>query len=67
MLSYLFTSLLRVLETSLKNTSLLLSIVGLYEIIINHFLFEIVSSKEIVSETLLLKSFNLFTIRPSST
>ena len=53
-LSNLFTALLRVLETSLKNVSLLLSTGGLYANI-NHFLFEIVSSKEIVSEILVSK------------
>ena len=35
---------------------------GLYPNIINHFLFEIVNSKEIVSEILVSKPFNLFTI-----
>ena len=66
-LSYLFTALLRVLETSLKNVSLLLSIRGLYANIIDHFLFEIVSSTEIVSEILVSKSFIPLTIRPSLT
>ena len=41
---------MRLLETSLKNVSLLLSIGSLYANIGNHFLFEIVSSKERVSE-----------------
>ena len=61
---YLFTDLLRVLETLLKNVSNKLSIGGLYANIINHLLFEIVSFKEIVSEILVSKSSNLFTIRP---
>ena len=38
------------METSFKNVSLLLSIGSLYANIGNHFLFEIVSSKERVSE-----------------
>ena len=41
--------------------SLLLSIGGLQANIRNHFLFEIVSSKEIVSEILVSKSFILLT------
>ena len=64
-LSYLLTALLRVLETSLKDVSLLLSFGGLYANIINHFLLEIVSSIEIVSEILVSKSFIFLTIRPS--
>ena len=39
----------------LKNVSLLFSIGGLYAHVINHFLFEIVSSKKIVSEILVSK------------
>ena len=66
-LAYLFTDLLRVLQTSLKTVRLLLLIGGLYSNIMNHFLFEIGSSKEIVSEILISKSFNFFTIRPSLT
>ena len=66
-LSHLFTALLSVLETSLKNAILLLSIGGLYANILKYFLFEIVSSKETLSEILVSKSFNIFTIRSFST
>ena len=53
-LSYSFIALLRFLETSLKNVTLLLSIRGLYANIRNHFLFEIVSSKEKVKSHLII-------------
>ena len=64
-LAYLFTLLLRVLKTSLKNVGLLLTLGGLYANIMNHFLFEIVSSIERITKILVSNSFILLTIRPS--
>ena len=67
MFSYLFMALSRVLVISSKNISLFDSYGGLYTNIKNHFLLEIVNSRQIVSGSAVSNSVSLLAINPSFT